>query len=197
MSSERREQRAERDAGWAGPRREADLLEGVLAVLGEERLHVGDRLEDVERRVEQHAPVVGCLDKDVVHEAEGDSHVERREVVQQVGVAGEPAKRPCDEDVDEGVGARHRDVLDGAEAEVEEVLQDVRVVGAVHEGVQELHHVGPHHVERDGRVVVEVLPPALRPLERRHERRAVVLEQPDPELAALPLVVLVALLELL
>ena len=125
MSSERHEQRAERDAGWAGPRREADLLEGVLAVLGEERLRVGDRLEDVERRVEQHAAVVGGLEEDVMHEAERNAHVDRREVVEEVGVAGEPAQRARDQEVDEGVGARHRDVLDGAEAEVEEVLQNV------------------------------------------------------------------------
>ena len=134
------------------------LLVRIAPPLGECRLHAGDRLEDVERWVEQDATVVGRQLEDVVHELEGVAQVKRRPVVELVRVACEPAQRAGDEDVDQAVRPCHRDVLGRAISHVEEVLQDVGVIGAVHEIVQELDHVRAQDVEDERRIEVEVLP---------------------------------------
>ena len=124
-------------------------------------------------------------------------HVERRPIVQLVRVAGEPAQRSRDEHVDQAIGTRHRDVLGRAVRNVQKVLQDVRVVGAVDERVQEIDHVRSHDVHRDRCIVVEVLPPRLGALEVRAEARRIPLADVDRELAPLSFVELAAVVELL
>ena len=71
------------------------------------------------------------------------------------------------------------------------------MLGCEHDVVQELYHIDPVDVERHGRIVVEVLAPALGALEMHMQGGGVVHLEPVGVLDALALIVDLPVVELL
>lgn len=99
-----------------------------FAVVTKERLLVGDRLENVELCVDEHAAVERDALKRLLDEIVRPCCLGGRPIVQLTCLACQPAERLRDQEADKRIGPRHRTELNRAQNAVEEILKLIGMV---------------------------------------------------------------------
>jgi hypothetical protein len=105
--------------------------------------------EDVDRRIKPDPAVSSCAQQELLEHVHDRPHRERRPIEQAVRVAGEEAEGVGDGDRNDGEGAEEADYLVRREEDPQVLLENVFVLVAPQQLVEEFVEIWPPNVERE------------------------------------------------